>query len=498
MVAAVQPPQTRYAEREDGVSIAYQVVGDGPFDLLYAPGFISHLDLQWTDPGFARFLNRLAGFARLILYDKPGTGLSDPIPQLPTLEERAQDMVTVMDAAGSRQASVLAFSEGGPASVLLAASRPDRVRSLVLYGTFATMPAALSEEELASLGTERLSEVGRIGAQMEDALEHWGEGRAIDLFAPTVTSDVRRRFYATFERASASPRMARALIESTATIDVRGALPAVRCPALAIHRRGDRLIPVWSGAHLAAFLPNGRFLELPGDDHAFWFGDFEDILGEIERFLTGSAPSAAPDRALATVLFTDVVGSTERAAELGDRAWRELLERHDVLARSTIGAQGGRVVKHMGDGLLATFDGPARAVAAAEALLAEVDSLGVRLRAGIHTGEVEIMGDDVGGMAVHIGARVGALAGPGEILVSGTVRDLVVGSSLCFSERGEHELKGVPGTWRVYAVGEDRAPVAEPLDAAAAHMRAGDRVAVAMARRAPRVMRLGAKVLTRS
>lgn len=493
----MQPPPTRYADRE-GVSIAYQVVGDGPIDLLFAPGFISHLDLQWTHPGFARFLSRLASFSRLILYDKPGTGLSDPIPHLPTLEERAADMLAVLDAVGSPQATVLGFSESGPASAILAATRPDRVRSLVLYGTFAVHQDMLPPELRALMPTELAETLRHSEEATSGALERWGEGAAVAQFAPSATSEVDRRFFAMLERASASPRMARALVESLRTIDVREVLAAVRCPALVLHHRGDRMIPLIAGQSIAAALPDARFVELPGEDHAFWYGDFGPVVDEIERFVTGSAPASPHDRVLAAVLFTDVVGSTERAAQLGDRAWRELLERHDALAREHVASHGGRIVKHMGDGLLATFDGPGRAVAAAEAMLAAVEELGVQLRAGIHTGEVDLLGDDVGGMAVHIGARVGALAGPGEILVSGTVRDLVVGSSLCFSDRGEHELKGVPGTWRIYAVGEDRAPAAEPLDAAAAHMRPGDRIAVTMARRAPRMMRLGARVLTRS
>jgi class 3 adenylate cyclase len=488
----VQPPPTRYAER-DGVSIAYQVVGDGPLDLLMAPGFISHLDLQWTEPRYAGFLSRLASFSRLILYDKPGTGLSDPIPHIPTLEERAADIEAVMDAAGSERAALLGFSESGPAAVLLAATRPERISALVLCGTFAVTgvrdPTAFSPEVMASSG--------RTLERLAAAFENWGDGGAIQVFAPSMTSGVLKTFYGTFARASASPRMARALIQAVVAIDVRDVLPSVRVPTLVLHHTDDEAMPVEAGRMLAAGIQGAKLVELPGRDHAFWFGDWRSVADEIEGFLTGTVPAAVPDRVLATVLFTDVVGSTERAADLGDRAWRELLERHDELARELVSAEGGRIVKHMGDGLLATFDGPARAVRAAESLLRAVEPLGVRLRAGIHTGEVELMGDDVGGMAVHIGARVGALAGPGEILVSSTVRDLVVGSQLRFAERGEHELKGVPGAWRVYAVGEEREPAAEPLDAPAGHMRRSDRVAVSLARRAPRMVRFGTKALVR-
>jgi class 3 adenylate cyclase len=494
----MQVPSTSYAER-DGVSIAYQVLGDGPFDLLFAPGFVSHLDLQWTDPGFARFLTRLASFSRLILFDKPGTGLSDPIPGIPTLEERAADIAAVLDAAGSRQASVLAFSEAGPATLMFAASQPGRVRSLVLYGTFAAAIRHLSEEEFARLSPELLEAIRYSEHEMAEIIAHWGEGRGMSLFAPSLTSDVQRRFYATFARASASPRMVRALVEHVFAMDVRPVLPLVSCPTLVLHRRGDRVIHVDVGRRLAASVPGARFCELEGEDHAFWFGDFEPILEEIERFLTGAVSSGQRDRVLATVLFTDVVGSTEAAARMGDRAWRELLERHDALLEQAVLSDGGRVIKHIGDGALSSFDGPAKAVRCARRLCEEVRALGIELRAGVHTGECELIGSDIGGLAVHIGARVGALAQAGEVLVSGTVKDLVVGSEMAFEDRGEHELKGVPGRWRVYALADASAEQsrARPLDAAAEHMRASDRVVVSLARRAPRALRFGARLATR-
>lgn len=488
----MQPPPTRYAER-DGVSIAYQVVGDGPLDLVFAPGFISHLDLQWTEPRYAGFLARLASFSRLIVFDKPGTGLSDPIPHIPTLEERAADIEAVMDAAGAERAALVGFSESGPAAAVLAATRPERITHLVLYGTFPVVPLSAPDAYEPEVCEASMAVLRRLSA----AFDNWGQGDVLQIFAPSLSNGPLKSFYGTFARAAASPRMARALIEALARIDVRDVLPSVHVPTLVLHNADDEAMPVECGRMLAAGIPGARMVELPGRDHAFWFGDWRRTADEIERFLTGATAAAAPDRALATVLFTDVVGSTERAAAMGDSAWRGLLERHDELARHHIGAHGGRIVKHMGDGLLATFDGPARAVAAAERLVEAVESLGVELRAGVHTGEVELMGDDVGGMAVHIGARVGALAGPGEILVSGTVRDLVVGSQLQFADRGEHELKGVPGTWRVYAVGDERAPAPAPLDAPDEHMRQRDRVAVALARRAPRMMRLGTKAITR-
>lgn len=490
-VAAVQPPATRYAER-DGVSIAYQVVGQGPVDLVFTPGFISHLDMQWAEPRMARFLTRLASFSRLILFDKPGTGLSDPIPHIPTVDERAADILAVMDAAGSRRACVFGLSEGGPTSVVLAATHPDRVSSLILCNTF---PA---NERAADYSPEARAALESTLRRLDAAVETWGDGDGLLHFAPTVENTLLRRFYGTFARAAASPRMVRALIAAIRGMDVRAVLPAVRVPTLVLHNAGDEVVPVECGRLIAERIPGAEFVELPGRDHVFWLADWEPVTAELQRFVTGTVASPAPTRALATVLFTDVVGSTEHAAALGDRAWRDLLERHDALASRHVSEHGGRIVKHMGDGLLATFEGPARAVAAAEALLAAVEPLGVQLRAGIHTGEVEQMGEDLGGLAVHIGARVGGLAGPGEILVSGTVRDLVVGSPLQFVERGEHELKGVPGRWRVYALGEERASAAEPLDAPADHLRAGDRVAVAMARHAPRMLRFGAKVMSRS
>jgi class 3 adenylate cyclase len=483
----VQPPVTRYATGGGGASIAYQVCGEGPFDLVLVPGFVSHLDLQWTDPGFARFLRRLASFSRLIIFDKTGTGISDPLDHVATLEERRDEILAVMDAAGSERASFLAFSEGGPATMLLAASAPERVRSLVLYGTFAS---TAPEDERGQEWVNRAMPV------MNDILDHWGEGHGMTMFAPSLDSEIRRRFYAVFERASASPRMARALVDHLQVIDVRALLPTIQAPTLVLHREGDRVAPAWAGEFLAEEIPGAEFRALPGEDHAFWFGDFDAILDEIEQFLTGTRQATAAERALATVMFTDIVDSTRRAAALGDRDWRDVLERHDALARRAVESQSGRVVKSTGDGMLATFDGPARAVRCAEGMCESVRDLGIELRAGVHTGEVELIGADVGGMAVHIGARVAAMAGAGEVLVSQTVKDLVVGSGLQFAERGEHELKGVPGEWRLYALGEPE-PARAPLDAADGHMRATDRVVVSLARRAPRAMRLGARLASR-
>jgi class 3 adenylate cyclase len=481
----MQQPQTRYALRPDGVSIAYQAFGEGPTDLLVAPGLASHLDLAWTDPDLARLWRRLASFARVIVYDKPGTGLSDPIMDVPTLEERRDDVRTVLDEVGSERTALLGFSEGGPACLLFAATDPERVESLVLYGAFACSDPG---EEILD-GPDRVAAQERLTAANRDLQANWGEGKTLDYYAPSVAGRLQRSAFATFERAAASPALARRLIEAASRIDVRGVLDAVRVPTLVLHHAED-IVPLFHARMLADGIPGAELKVLPGRDHMFWVSDFEESVGEIERFLTGSAGAASEERALATILFTDIVGSTDRASELGDSAWRQLLERHDRVVREHVAKQRGRVVKSLGDGTMAVFDGPARAIRAAEGMRDELSELGVEVRAGVHTGECELIGEDVGGLAVHIGARVGAMAGPGEILVSSTVADLVVGSGMSFSERGEHQLKGVPGRWRLLAVG-DPAARPESLDAAAIEreVRLSDRVTVGLARRAPGSMR---------
>jgi class 3 adenylate cyclase/pimeloyl-ACP methyl ester carboxylesterase len=488
----VQPPPTQYVGR-DGISIAYQVVGDGPVDMLVAPGFISHLDLQWTHPRYSRFLARLASFTRLIIYDKPGTGLSDPIPHLPTLEERGADIEAVLDAVGSERAVLFGISESGPSSVVLAATRPERIASLILYGTFAVFPSLAPE----AYSPEVVQRHKATLHEMWETLKHWGDGaRLAKIFVPSA-NELERRTYAVFMRAAASPRMAQALVETAELIDVRDVLPSVHMPTLVLHVDGDRAMPVEAGKLLADGIPGARFASYPGINHAVWIGDFDAIVDEIERFVTGAVHHANPDRVLATVLFTDIVASTTRAAELGDRAWREVLERHDALVGRVVSEHGGRVVKHIGDGALSAFDGPATAIRCAEALRGGVAELDIELRGGIHTGECEAIGEDLGGMAIHIGARVGALAGPGEIVVSSTVKELVVGSDMQFSDRGKHELKGVPGSWRLYALGEERTPQVE-LDGTAGYMRRSDRVTVTLARRIPRAMRLAGRLANRA
>jgi class 3 adenylate cyclase/pimeloyl-ACP methyl ester carboxylesterase len=487
----VQPPQTQYVVR-DGVSIAYQVVGDGPADLLLSPGFVSHLDLQWVEPGMSGFLSRLASFARLIIYDKPGTGLSDPIAQLPTLEDRVADMIAVLDGAGSRRASLLGVSEGGPAAVLLAASRPERITSLILFGTFASANTAAIEE----FPPEVARRVKRTLSEFDGIFENWGDGGTLmRTLAPSVTlTEAQKRMIGMWARAAASPRMARALVDTVLRIDVRDVLSSVRLPALVLHAEGDRVAPIEAGQRLAEGIAGSRFVMLPGIDHAFWLVD--GLVDEIERFLTGAIHHAEPNRVLATILFTDIASSTTRAAELGDPGWREVLERHDELVDRVVAEHGGRVVKHIGDGALSAFDGPARAMRCAETLRDGVEELGIQVRSGIHTGECEAIDEDLAGLAVHIGARVSAVAGPGEIVVSSTVKELVVGSNMQFTDRGEHELRGVPGSWHLYALGRGRGPQLQ-VDAAAGYMRRSDRVAVTLARRMPRTMRLAGQLASR-
>jgi len=445
----VRQPETRYAISPDG-NIAYQVVGDGPMDLVVVPGWFSHVDMLWGDPGWAAFVGELASFARVILYDKRGTGLSDPVDRVPTLESRADDLRTVLDAAGSDRAVLFGFSEGGPISVLFAASHPQRVRALVLYSTYANA----SLEDDGSPGRAKWIE---LMTRIRATIDHWGEGRTVDWAAPSIShSTLHRRAVGALERAGMSPKMALLTWQASLTrVDVRAILGSVHMPTLVLHRKGDA-IPVEFGRELAANIPAARLVELDGVDHYPSVGDVESITGEVEQFLTGQRHEHPPDRVLATVLFTDIVDSTRRAADLGDRRWRELLERHDEITRAEITRFQGRVVKQTGDGFLATFDGPTRAVRCATTLAEGIPELGIDVRSGLHTGECELRGEDIGGIAVHIGARIAALAQPREVLVSRTVKDLVNGSGIAFQDRGTHVLKGVPGEWKLFApAGQD-------------------------------------------
>jgi len=422
------------------VHIAYQVIGDGPIDLVLVPGFISHVEGWWEEPLCARFLERLAGFSRLILFDKRGTGLSDREFGVPTLEQRMDDVRAVMAAADSARAAVLGISEGGAMSALFAATYPERTAALVLYGTFAEFRSWVPTRE----------HLERMLRAMD---EEWGTGNSLPHFAPSLAGEPRfRRWWARFERSGASPGAVMALMRMNSEIDVRHVLPAIRVPTLVLHRTDDVTVDVEAGRYQAAHIPGATYVELPGVDHLAFAGDAEPVLAEIEEFLTGVRPVAEPDRVLATVLFTDIVDSTKRAAALGDRHWREVLEAHHAATRRELGRHRGREVKTLGDGFLAAFDGPARAVRCAEAIAAAVRPLGINVRAGLHTGECEVMGDDLGGLAVHIAARVAAQAGPGEVLVSSTVKDLVAGSGLRFDDRGPRALKGIPDEWRLFAL----------------------------------------------
>jgi pimeloyl-ACP methyl ester carboxylesterase len=439
------PPQTRYA-KSGGVHIAYQVVGDGPFDLVLIPGLISHVELAWEEPAIARFLRRLASFSRLILFDKRGTGLSDPVPlnQLPTLEQRMDDVRSVMDAVGSERAALFGVSEGGPMAFLFAATYPQRTTAVVLYGEYARMAWAPDYPWGFTLEQhERL---------LQRIDEGWGTGDVLKYFAPDSKGDERlREWWARLERQAASPGTAMALLRMAYEIDARSILPTVSVPTLVVHRSGDRLVPVEHGRYVAEHIRGAKYVELPGRDHLYWTGDAEVLLGEVQEFLTGVRPSAELDRVLATVLFTDIVGSSERAAELGDRRWRDLLENYYGLVRRQLERFRGREIDTAGDGLFATFDGPARAIRCASAVTAGTRQLGIEVRAGVHTGECEVIGDKVGGIAVHTGARVAAMANAGEVLVSHTVKDLVAGSGIRFEDRGAHALKGIPGEWRLFA-----------------------------------------------
>ena len=438
--------ETRYARSGD-FSIAYQVVGDGPFDLVYVPGWVSNIELMWEEPGYAGFLERLASFSRLIIFDKRGTGLSDPVPldQLPTLEQRMDDVRAVMDAVGSERAALLGHSEGGNMCVLFTATYPDRTAALVLVGCYAKRIRS-DDYPWAPAPDDRDREI-------EETESRWGSPDMLRALAPSKANDQAfERWVGRYLRQSASPKAAAALLRMNTHIDVREILPTIRVPTVLIYRTDDADVHVDEGRYIAAQIPGARFVELPGEDHLLWTGDSAAILDEIEEFLTGVRRGPEPDRVLATVLFTDVVGSTELATRLGDRAWRDLLARHHAAIRRELDRWRGREVDTAGDGFLATFDGPARAIRCAVAAAESVRGLGMQIRAGVHTGEVEVANGDLRGIAVHIGSRVSGLAGAGEVLVSRTVADLVAGSGIVLADRGEHELKGVPGTWQVYAV----------------------------------------------
>lgn len=436
-------PQTRYARAGDA-HIAYQVVGSGPPDLVLVSTWFSHVEARWDFPGFAHYLRRLASFSRLISFDKRGIGLSDPVPvdPLPLLEEWMSDVRTVMEAAGSERAVVMGANEGSMMAALFAATYPDRVSALVLAnGTARTAwapdsPWGVQPEVAAAL--------------IETVDQTWGEGVTMAAVNPSIAGDEHAvQAWGRFLRLAASPSVAAAVIRKIFELDVRAILPTIRVPTLIVSRR-DAIFPAASGQAMADLIPGAKFVDVPGVDYGLAVGDVDPLLDEIEEFVTGSRPVHDADRVLATVLFTDIVASTERAAELGDRGWRTLLDAHEELAYDEVGAHGGVVADFTGDGLVATFDGPARAVRCAMAIRDRVHALGIRIRAGVHTGEIERRADDVAGIGVHIAARVMAIGDADDVLVSRTVKDLVAGSGLRFHDRGSHELKGVPDAWQIY------------------------------------------------
>jgi class 3 adenylate cyclase len=434
----------RYAN-SDGLQIAYEVFGSGPRDLVFVHGWVTNLELMWEQPRIARSLERLGSFCRVINFDKRGTGLSDrvPVDRLPTLEQRMDDVRAVMDAAGSERAVLFGHSEGGPMCALFAAAYPQRTEALIMYGSFAVR-SPQPGYPWAPAPAERAQHVQRLR-------EGWGGIVHLAELAPSVIGDQEfEEWWARFLRSSASPAAAVALTSMNSDTDVRSVLPTIRVPTLIVHRTGDRRADVRGSRWMAEQIEGARYVELPGDDHLIW-ADPDPIFDAVEEFVTGVPPSAVPDRMLTTVLFTDIVGSTEAAAALGDDEWRRALDRHDELVRRYVERYRGREIKSTGDGFLAAFDGPARAVRCAQAIAEAVTALGLQIRAGAHTGEVEVRGDDIGGLAVHIAARVAARASGGEVLASSTVKDLVAGSGISFTSRGAHELKGVPGQWELYA-----------------------------------------------
>jgi class 3 adenylate cyclase len=439
-------PETRYA-RLGELNLAYQVVGEGPPDILLLDQWFGHVEAQWEVAPVAAFRERLASFGRLIMFDKRGTGLSDPIPtaSLPTLEAFMADIPAVLDAVGSERAALIANIGGGILAMPFAATFPDRVSSLILVDCFARYLAAPD----FPIGAPPEG----VATALKQAEDETGRAVMLDIFAPSVAHDERtRRAWARYERNASTPGSTKAIVRWIYESDVRDVLPAIRVPTLIIHRTQATGFSVEHGRYLAAHIPDARYVELPGIDNLIWAGDQDAIVAEIQDFVTGVRPEADTRRVLATVLFTDIVGSTQLAATLGDHRWKGLLADHNRVVRRQLGRFGGHEVRVVGDGFLATFDGPARAVRCALAIRDEVRELDLDVRAGLHTGEIEVIPDDIAGLAVHVGARISALAGAGEVLVSSTVKDLVVGSGLVFDDRGSHALKGVPDEWRLFAV----------------------------------------------
>ncbi|MFL5827950.1 MAG: adenylate/guanylate cyclase domain-containing protein [Thermoleophilaceae bacterium] len=435
----------RYA-RNGAVHLAFQSFGEGPRDIVLVPGVISHLEFPWEHAPYRRFMNRLAAFARVTIYDKRGMGLSDPLAVAAGFDQHLDDLAAVIDAAEATQPVLMGWSDGAAVAALFAAHHPGEVESLVLYGAF---PKLLESPDYPEGGPrDQFDDI------MEAVDKAWGEGVSAAFLAFEKLDDEEFcRWWGRYERASASPGLVMSALRLDAELDIREVLPAIHVRTLLIHRTEDPVMSVESARFMASRIPDSRLVELSGTLHWPWLGDTDAVIEEIEEFLTGRRQAVEQDRALATVLFTDIVGSTEMAAELGDRRWRGLLEDHEVTAGRELMAHKGKLVKSTGDGLVATFDRPAAAIYCALSLHDCLSREGMQIRAGLHTGEIELMGQDVGGMAVHIAARVSSLAGAGQTLASRTVKDLVVGSGIQFEEAGAAQLKGVPGEWELFAVG---------------------------------------------
>jgi len=440
----VAAPETKYARSGD-LHIAYQVVGEGPIDVLWVPTWIWQIDHMWEQPWVARMFRRISSFARLIMFDRRGTGMSDGVVGAPTLEEQMDDVVAVMDAVGSARAAVVAMLEAGSMASLFAATHPERTRALVLYEATPRMTKA-PDYDWPLAREEREANIERLR-------ESWGTGTWVLGLSEAMGQDEALRAWASkLERLAASPGTATMLFRMHSDVDVRPVLPSIQTPTMVLDRPNDTWIDSRHARYLADHIPGARLVELPGDQTLPFGPGQDELVDEIEEFLTGARHAPDPERILATVMFSDIVDSTRKAAEMGDRKWRGVLESIEASVTQELARFRGRIIKTMGDGLLATFDGPARGVRCAAAVRdAARSAYGLDIRSGLHTGEIELVGRDVGGLAVHIGARVGALAEPNEVLVSNTVKDLVVGSGIEFEDRGEHELKGVPGSWRLWA-----------------------------------------------
>ena len=480
------PPQLRYVVRE-GKNIAYQRFGSGDRRLVMIWTSVGNLDLVWTDAAISEVLVRGAERCDCVMYDQLGFGLSDPVDHVPTIEERAADLEAVMDAAGFASATIDTGYDASLGAVLFAAQQPERVDALLLLAPFAQGWLSAPVEEL--VGWEDAEQVAAYEREWDDAYEHWGSGESLRMTSPALATPRNVRAWGMLERACASRAMVRTQQEISSRADVRDVLPSVQAPALVVRPAGNPL-PEAAMRYVAELLPHASYWELPETDSMSEF--FSTYLRRAEEFMFGATGDVRADRALMTVLFTDIVGSTEQAAVLGDAGWRELLMAHERMLRREVEGVGGRLVKLIGDGSLSTFDGPARAIRCAERICAAAGELDLEIRAGLHTGECEVIDDDVAGMAVNIAARVSAQAGPGEVLVSRTVRDLVTGSGIALQSRGEHDLKGVPGPWELFAVGSETAPLPAPDQAR--ELRASDRAVLLTARRAPGLLRAASRI----